>query len=213
LANAPYGARGGDQGDDYGWGPSRSVQSGSHGATRAERYDAPSTRGGHYGAPDELGGNGGTYAAEPRSGRYAGSTATASAEAPPWLDPRGRPRERGLPWWGALLVLLAIAAIGGVIDTISGAQVRGGFNIGVVAASIIAILLVRRADMFTVVIAPPIVYSVASGAMVYLRSGGLHDRRALYDAASNWLVYGFPAIAADTAAVLIIAGVRLIIRR
>jgi len=38
-------------------------------------------------------------------------------------------------------------------------------------------------------------------------------RRALYDAASNWLVYGFPAIAAATAAVLIIAGVRLIIRR
>jgi uncharacterized protein DUF6542 len=213
LANAPYGARGGDQGDDHGWGPSRSVQSGSQGATRAERYDAPGDRGGHYPAPAE---HGGRYGAEPhsgRSGRYAASTATASAEAPPWLDPRARPRERGLPWWGALLVLLAIAAIGGVIDTISGAQVRGGFNIGVVAASIIAILLVRRADMFTVVIAPPIVYSVASGAMVYLRSGGLHDRRALYDAASNWLVYGFPAIAAATAAVLIIAGIRLIVRR
>jgi hypothetical protein len=211
LANAPYGARGGDQGDDNGWGPSRSVQSGSHGATRAERYDAPGERGGHYSAAAE---HEGRYAAEPhsgRSGRYGASAATA--ETPPWLDPRARPRERGLPWWGALLVLLAIAAIGGVIDTISGAQVRGGFNIGVVAASIIAILLVRRADMFTVVIAPPIVYSVASGAMVYLRSGGLHDRRALYDAASNWLVYGFPAIAAATAAVLIIAGIRLIVRR
>ncbi|WAX56053.1 hypothetical protein M6B22_16120 [Jatrophihabitans cynanchi] len=210
MANAPYGARGGDQGDDHGWGPARSVQSGSQGATRAERYDAPGDRGVHYPAPAE---HGGRYPAEPRSGRYAAPTATASTEPPPWLDPRARPRERGLPWWGALLVLLAIAAIGGVIDTISGAQVRGGFNIGVVAASIIAILLVRRADMFTVVIAPPIVYSVASGAMVYLRSGGLHDRRALYDAASNWLVYGFPAIAAATAAVLIIAGIRLIVRR
>jgi len=127
------------------------------------------------------------------------------------MDPR--PRERGLSSLAALVVLLVIAGIGGVIDSLSGTQVRGGFNIGVVAASIIAILLVRRADMFTVVIAPPIVYSVASGAMVYLRSGGLHDRRALYDAASNWLVYGFPAIAAATAAVLIIAGIRLIVRR
>ena len=30
---------------------------------------------------------------------------------------------------------------------------------------------------------------------------------------ANWLVYGFPAIAAATAAVLIIAGIRLIARR
>jgi hypothetical protein len=35
----------------------------------------------------------------------------------------------------------------------------------------------------------------------------------LFDAAANWLVYGFPAIAAATAAVLIIAGIRLIVRR
>ena len=37
--------------------------------------------------------------------------------------------------------------------------------------------------------------------------------RALYDAAANWLVYGFPAIAGATAAVLIIAGIRMLSRR
>jgi len=31
----------------------------------------------------------------------------------------------------------------------------------------------------------------------------------LLDAAANWLVYGFPAIAGATAAVLIIAGIRM----
>ena len=46
--------------------------------------------------------------------------------------------------------------------------------------------------------------------MLYFRSGGLHDRQVLFDGAANWLVYGFPAIAAATAAVLIIAGIRLI---
>jgi Domain of unknown function (DUF6542) len=124
-----------------------------------------------------------------------------------------RPHERGLPAWAALLVLLAISGIGGVIDTLSGSQVRGGFNIGIVVASIVAMLLVRRASMFPVVIAPPLVYAGASGAMLYLRSSGLHDRKALFDGAANWLVYGFPAIAAATAAVLIIAGVRLIVHR
>jgi hypothetical protein len=67
--------------------------------------------------------------------------------------------------------------------------------------------------MFPVVIAPPIVYSIGSGAMLYVRSSGGHDRKVLFDAAANWLVYGFPAIAGATAAVLIIGGIRLIARR
>jgi hypothetical protein len=124
-----------------------------------------------------------------------------------------RPPEHGLPGWAALVVLLVIAAIGGLIDSLSGAQVRGGFNYGIVIASILAILMVRRSAMFPIVIAPPIVYSAASAAMLYVRSSGLHDRKVLFDGAANWLVYGFPAIAAATAAVLIIAGIRIIARR
>ena len=111
------------------------------------------------------------------------------------------------------MVLLVIAGIGGLIDTLSGTQVRGGFNIGIIVAAVVAILLVRRTGMFPIVIAPPIVYSLASAAMLYLRSNGLSDHKALYDAAANWLVYGFPAIAGATAAVLIIAGIRMLSRR
>jgi len=121
--------------------------------------------------------------------------------------------ERGLPGWAALLILLVIVGVGGLIDTLSGSQVRGGYNWGLVVASVVAILVVRRSSMFPVVIAPPIVYSLGSAGMLYIRSSGLHDRRVLFDGATNWLVYGFPAIAAATAAVLIIAGIRMIARR
>jgi hypothetical protein len=117
--------------------------------------------------------------------------------------------ERGVSSWLALLVLLGIAAIGGAVDLASGSQVRGGFNIGIVVASVVAIVLVRRSAMFPVVVAPPLVYFAASAVMLYARSGGLHDRKVLLDAAANWLVYGFPAIAGATAAVLIVAGVRM----
>jgi hypothetical protein len=127
--------------------------------------------------------------------------------------PAPKARERGLPGWAALLVLLAIAGVGGWIDTASGSQVRGGFNIGIVVASIVAMLVVRRSAMFPIVIAPPLVYSLASASMLYVRSGGLKDKKVLLDGAANWLVYGFPAIAAATAAVLIIAGIRLITHR
>ena len=79
--------------------------------------------------------------------------------------------------------------------------------------TVVAILIVRRSAMFPVVVAPPLVYVAASAVLLYTRSGGLHDRKVLLDAAANWLVYGFPAIAGATAAVLIIAGVRLITGR
>lgn len=124
-----------------------------------------------------------------------------------------RPKERGLPGWAALLLLLVIAGIGGLVDTVTGAHVRGGFNVGIVIASVVAILAVRKSDMFPIVIAPPLVYSAASAVMLYIRSSGLHDRRVMLDAAANWLVYGFPAVACATAAVLIIAGIRMIVGR
>ena len=162
-----------------------------------------------------------------RAGSLSAPTRSAppSGQLPPELDPRPRSQrraqertarrlnERGLPAWGGLLVLLVIAGIGGLIDTISGAQVRGGFNYGIVIASIVAILVVRRSSMFPIVIAPPLVYSAASAGMLYVRSHGLHDKRVLFDGAANWLVYGFPAIASASAAVVLIAGVRLLVRR
>lgn len=121
--------------------------------------------------------------------------------------------ERGLRWWAALLVLIVIALIGGLIDTVGTSAARGGFNIGIVVASIAAILLVKRSHMFPIVIAPPIVYSLAAVFQLYLRSSGLHDHKVVLDAAANYLVYGFPAIASATAAVLIIAGARMILRK
>lgn len=125
---------------------------------------------------------------------------------------RGR-RERGLPGWMAVLMLLAIAGIGGLIDQMSGASIQGAFNYGLVFASLVAILVVKRSQMFSVVIAPPLVYFAGSAVKLYISSGGLKSRAALIDAASNWLVYGFPAIAGATAIVLIIGGIRMLIHK
>lgn len=137
-----------------------------------------------------------------------------SRPAPPSRSVRGAVRdgrrEPGLAGWQALLVLLVIAAIGGAVDVVAGEAVRGGFNIGLIVASVVAILVVRRRNMLTIVVAPPLVYAAASILLLYVRSGGLNNRKVLLDAAVNWLVYGFPAMAAATAAVLVIAAVRLI---
>ena len=140
------------------------------------------------------------------------STATGGPAYSSRLPQRDR-RESGLPGWLAVLLLIAIAGVGGLIDSISGTAVRGVFNWSLIFASLVAILLVRRSKMFSVVIAPPLVYFVASAGLLYVRTGGLHNRGKLIDAATNWIVYGFPAIAGATAVVLVIAGIRLIARR
>jgi hypothetical protein len=145
--------------------------------------------------------------------RSVESTEVAGAPRPGRFSTVHTDDERGLPGWAALGVLLGIAGVGGLIDQLGGATIKGGFAIALVAASFVAILVVRRSAMFTIVIAPPLVYFVASAGMLYLRSGGLSNRKVLIDYASQWLVYGFPAIAGATAIVLVIAGLRLAIRR
>ena len=112
------------------------------------------------------------------------------------------PAERGLRWWTGLGVLIAVVALGLLVDGLRGQQLGIGVNVGIIVGSVLAVLLVRRSAMFPVVVAPPIVYSISAGIVLYIRSGGLHDHGVLIDVAANWLVYGFPAIAAATAAVL-----------
>lgn len=205
---APRGAGWSSASDDEGWGPATPVRAGSwHGAQAPPRnvVKPPKQK-----APKDKRKPSGWSGAGPLPRRRSSDGRSAAASYP-WAPTPGK--ERGLPWWGALLVLLAIAAVGGLIDTIGSSQTRGGFNIGIVVASIVAILLVRRTHMFPVVIAPPIVYTGAAVFDLYLRSGGLSNRRVVFDAAANYLVYGFPAIASATAAVLIIAGIRIIARR
>lgn len=186
-------------------------------ASRGARYGGPSAPGEHQAATPRY--QPSHVQAQPTPGVRDDDgwdapthTFSASYAATEPETTRQRP-ERGVSGWIAVLVLIAIAAIGGAIDLINSAQIKGAFNISIVVASVVAILIVRRSAMFPVVVAPPLVYFAASAVVLYTRSSGLHDRRVLLDSAANWLVYGFPAIAGATAAVLIIAGVRLITRR
>jgi hypothetical protein len=201
-------------GRDDGWGPATSVRSTSAGAAPGEAPASQTGRPQREHAP----------ARAPRAQPQGRRAADDGWESGP---PRGRTPsvaervgaaksdtpQSGLRAWAALLVLIAIMVIGIVIDSLRGEQLSTGFDLGIIIGSVAAILTVRRSAMFWIVVSPPIVYSLGAGISLYARSSGLHDRGVLIDAATNWLVYGFPAIAAASAAVLIIAGIRLIARR
>lgn len=193
---------------DDGWGPATAVYSGS--GAPAETPAGGWSPAGPLSAREQRA----TRAAERRAERIAQSLVQPEALPGAVEQPSiARLPERGLAWWAALLLLVAVAGLGALIDTIGSSSAKTGFNIGIVVASVVAILVVKRSHMFPVVIAPPIVYSGAALFQLYIRSSGLHDRKVILDAAANYLVYGFPAIAAATAAVLIVAGVRMIVRK
>jgi hypothetical protein len=218
------------QRDDEGWGPPTAVYSSAAGAgaaaarparpatrspaSRSERRDAfyPGTAARPATADDEWSPAGPRPAREQRAAHATDRRTERAVRAL-----QDRTAERGLVWWAALLVLIGVAGLGGLIDTLGSISVKGGFNVGIVVASIIAILAVKRSHMFPIVIAPPIVYSAAAFLQLYIRrstaSGGTSKRQVVYDAAANYLVYGFPAIAIASAAVLIIAGFRMITRK
>ena len=118
------------------------------------------------------------------------------------------PARRGpaLTGAGAVLLLAGIAGVAGVIDIVAGSALRLVFSAGLVLGTVLAALLVTRRDLLTVVFAPPLVYFVASLVAVLLGRGqGGGD---IIDAATSWLVYGFPAIAIATGAAALIAAVR-----
>lgn len=207
-----------------GWGPSRSVRSSSRGGPSEASRVRSASRANRVGA--ESGGlpsrqpDGAARRRQPASGRASHpmrpgkvGSATAVSTSASVTGYRNAFRGIGMVAWKGLVVLAVITAVGALIDAVRGQQLAGGFNIGCIIGSIVAILLVRRSSMFPIVVAPPIFYSVGAGVYLYLRSGGLHNHSVLFDAAPNLLVYGFPAVAAATAAVLIIAGFRLIARR
>jgi len=211
---------------DDGWGPATAVYGGGSSAGAGSPGGSAGGSGGNNqrmgraftspaAAPGDRNGDDGWSQAGPLSGREQRAARAAERRTERSVEALRTPKapERGLPWWAAMLLLIVIAGIGGLIDTLGSIDLKGGFNFGIVAASVIAILAVKRSHMFPIVIAPPIVYSAAAISQLYIRSGALSNRKVVLDAAANYLVYGFPAIAAATAAVLIIAGLRLIVRK
>ena len=199
-------------GRDDGWGPSTSVRSAAAGAPPSEPPPARPGRGRSRDYPPPRSSRAGRQDAA--EGWQSGPPRTSTPSADDRLRAaRAAAPQRGLRAWVALLVLVAIMVVGILVDSLRGQQLGTGFDLGIIIGSAVAIIAVRRSSMFWIVVSPPLVYSIGAGVSLYLRSGGLHDRGVLIDAATNWLVYGFPAIAAASASVLIIAGVRLITRK
>lgn len=123
------------------------------------------------------------------------------------------PRATGLPTLGALAVIVVVALIGAGIDLMTGPGLRRGFAVGLVIGSVLAALLVRPRGSYAVAVAPPLINLIGQAGYTLLSGAGMGSKTQIASQASNWLVNGFPEMAAATLLAIVIGVARYLGRR
>ena len=109
-----------------------------------------------------------------------------------------------------------LTLVGALIDSVGSFTGQDAFNVGIVAGSLVAVLIVRRSQLFWIMVAPPLVYAVIAVVRLYVKrsNAGAHGATsAIIDAVQDYLTFGFPALVIAVAIVLVIGGFRLVARK
>ncbi|HEY5050750.1 MAG TPA: DUF6542 domain-containing protein [Acidothermaceae bacterium] len=150
-------------------------------------------------------------AAEPESGAAPPAAAAgASTEARPQTGRvvSGRVVSgRGVTGRGVVVLILILTGLVGVLEVAYAGHRGAAFAVAFMLTSAIGALVVRRRDLPTALIAPPLLYcvliAVLSAIDTHDQSGGFITRKAVY--IGNAFVTGAPTLWAGTAAAIAIA--------
>lgn len=113
---------------------------------------------------------------------------------------------------GAIALAFIVAVLGAGIDVLTGPGLRRSFAVALVIGAVLAAFLVRRRDLWIVAVSPPIIYLVV--AMLSGVTGTAYSSKTALEAQfANWLVYGFPEMAAATGLAVLIALVRAALKK
>jgi len=139
--------------------------------------------------------------ARPADARPAG--ARARAEATPVT---GGGRVRGAV---AVLGMFVVTLIGAGIDSFVGVGLGMITLAALLLSTAVAMLAVRRRDMFSVVASPPLVFIAVAAANIALAPSAQFNLPTI----ATLLIRGFPTMAMATAVAVVVAIGRLIARR
>jgi hypothetical protein len=121
-------------------------------------------------------------------------------------DESGGSRLRGIV---AVLAVFLITLAGCAVDSVLGAGLGTVTLLGLVASTALAVLLVRRRDLVSVMVAPPLVFvAVAAIDVAAAPSAGFSLANM-----ATLLIRGFPAMGIATGAGLVLGLFRLAARR
>lgn len=120
------------------------------------------------------------------------------------------PQYKGVPWWGAVLIALAMTLAGLAVEAGSGHQELGSvFAIGYALGCVLAVLAVRQSGIFTAVIQPPLLLFVAVPLAYYLlHNSSFSGLKEVAITCGYPLIERFPLMLFTTSAVLLIGLIR-----
>lgn len=121
---------------------------------------------------------------------------------------------RGAPWWAVVLGALVLAAVGAGIDLGRSDDLGVLFRVLYVVGCVVAVLVVSRRGLFAAMVQPPLVLVVAVPLMAeVVGRAGRGGVRSTAIALALPLVNAFPTTAITTLVVLVLGGLRLVLRR
>ncbi len=141
---------------------------------------------------------------EPRDGGRDGGGRGSSRTAPPDAG-----RSTGLRGGLAVLGIFVITLAGGAVDSFLGVGLGTLTLVTLVAASAVGTLLVRKPDLLTVVVAPPLVFVLVAAVNIGLAPSASFNAATV----ATILIRGFPTMAVATGVALVLAVIRWAARR
>jgi hypothetical protein len=179
---------------------------------RAAERPRPADRDRHYSEPVE---HARGRRPDPRYDRHPdrGRDRRPSARDRDYESPRGRARapERGgrLPGLVAVIGIFLITLAGAAVDSFVGIGL-GMITLGaLVGSTVIGTLTVRRRDLASVVVAPPLVFVAVAGLNIALAPSATLSTATV----ATLLIRGFPTMAIATGAAVVLGLIRLVTRR
>jgi hypothetical protein len=110
----------------------------------------------------------------------------------------------------AVLAVFLVTLAGGAVDSLFMGMGLGLITMGcLVGSTVLATVMVRRRDLLSVVVAPPLVFVAVAGANIALAPSAQFNLATM----ATLLVRGFPSMAIATGAALVVALIRWAARR
>jgi hypothetical protein len=159
-----------------------------------------------------------------RAGEYSPAEAARRSAAPRGSD-RGRPLAPDAPVRGrsaaeasggrslrgvyAVVAVFLVTLAGGAVDSFRGIGLSTITLIALVVGTILGTWLVRRRDLASMVIAPPLVFTAVAGVNIALAPSATFNLTTI----ATLLVRGFPTMAIATGAAVVLCLIRWASRR
>ncbi len=137
---------------------------------------------------------------------------TPGQEPVRWSERSALGARRGISWWAAGVLPFVLTAVCVLVDLLRGAGAGMFFVAGYFLGCLLAVVLVRRGNLFGPMVQPPLIAAVTLPLLVLLTGTGFDwggGRRNILLAVATPLINSFPVMATTTVLVLVVGVLRI----